>query len=356
MKKVIIAISGIAVLIIVSLLINKCRHSIKRTIDDEQKNIIETTKKYELEVAASEYGLVSKNDNWLEYVEYINENYVDEKFKKFSDINSVMKFFDKKLWREDADGNFVMLNLISSAKKNVFKYILRPDCDWSDLPITDNLRNKFNEKDGILSYYNLPKDIIGKGKLGTDGDNIYKVVVGENDDKTNYIFYYLLDDRGYFDIIYYLGELSYDPILEGNYNNRFPLNDVESIKNCILEICASENYLLESDDEYLNIKDHYSNMCICCMDDDFRDKVFKNNGILPIKDYMKASLKIDKYDDDKKEAIVKVETNNKVIYYKIVLELFKDEYIESVNYDSIITDYGLYLKDAKVELYKEETK
>ena len=76
------------------------------------------------------------------------------------------------------------------------------------------------------------------------------------------------------------------------------------------------------------------------MDRKYRYKVFENNGILPIKDYLKDSLEVISYDEDTKEAIVKIETDEKKIFYKIKLDI----------------DTSYWLNDATVELYREEDK
>lgn len=374
MKKVIIVIiSGIIIFVSVSLLMNKCTNDMRKKIENETKEEmqIEETKKYELEVKASEYGLINSDDNWFEYVKYINDNYVDEKFRKFSSIKDVVELFDKGLYRKIANGDYVKKNLMGSAQETIFKILLTPNSEWADLPITENIRKKFNEKDGVLGYYKLPTDLMEKGTFEHEGDNIYKIrregiydnsyfeshkekysyveelrkkfpnvpITMKYPDGRYYYFCYMFDENGYFDNIYYLGGIDYYDDSD-IHKDVIELNNNEDIKECLLEICSTEDYLLKKEDDNISINEHISKLYDYNINYKYRNKILKEDGILPIKNIIKDSLKVEEYNNNTHKAIVSVEIENKKIYYDI--ELFIDD--------------KYYLTDTKVELYKEEKK
>ena len=159
------------------------------------------------------------------------------------------------------------------------------------------------------------------------------------------MFTYITDNKDYIDNIYYLGikyhyedeyvdDEDYIP-LESGY-----LDNIEDIEECVYELCVSEEYLMKGNYEITSLDTHGSNMYYYKIKSKYREKVFNSNGILPIKDYQKDSLEVISYDENSKEAIVKIETEDKKIYYKIKLNI--DEYYT--------------LEDADVSLYKEENK
>lgn len=372
MKKVIIIIlSGIIIFVSISLIMNKCTNDMRKTIENEIKQEIqvEETKKYELNKNTLEYNLKTYDD-WCDYLNYINENYVDVKFNKFAEIESIADF-NKDFPPINSLGIDIKKSLIRSAQENIFQLLLTPNGDWTDLPITENIRKKFKEEEGVLGYYKLPTDLIEKGTLGYEGNNIYKIrregiydnsYFESHKEKFSYVeelrkkfpnvpitmkypdgrYYYfccIFDENGYFDNIYYLGGIDYYDDSD-IYKDVIELNSINDIKECILEICSSEEYLIKKGDNYKSINEHISKLYDYCMDYKYRNKILEENGILPIKNIIKDSLKVEQYDNNTHKAVVSVEVDNEKIYYDI--ELFIDD--------------KYYLTDAKVELYKEKEK
>ena len=363
MKKIIVVtICGIIAFIVVSYITNSCNRKIIDSIESETKEVVlETTVKYDVNVPFSEYNLNSY-DKWYDYINYINEHYVDEKMKKFANVEELANYYIDWKTMENT-GERIKQNIIRRAQNYTFYSILQSNNDWTDLPITENFRKKYNEKDGVLKYYNLPREIfydieesnIGYGnifKLKFNEEYIEEInnkIYGKNYDrqtvglveKGECEFCVVFDDRDYIDNIYYLGNIMHEYIDDPDYVQlELELDDIDYIRDCVYELCVSEEYLMKGSYELTDFDNHISNMNVYSINYKYREKVFNSNGILPIKDYQKDSLEVISYDENSKEAIVKIETEDKKIYYKIKLNI--DEYYT--------------LEDADVSLYKEEKK
>ena len=362
-KMIIVIITGIAVFIIVTLLMNKCTSALRESIENETtKQVVENNKKYDINTPFSEYNLNGFYE-WLDYVNYIKNNFIDEKIVKcigkLYDVD-VIRYYDR--WdKREYTGLSVRADIIARAQNYVLKLVLQPDGNWTDLPITENFRNKFDEKDGVLKYYNLSNDVLKNEEMVYVGNGIIKfnitdknyiqkvnhIIYGKNYDintvslvdSIESVFCVIFDDRDYIDNIYYLGE-TYHYETDAETKNIFSLDNVEDIKNCIYELCISEEYLLKGNYELSDITCHGMNMYYYTIDNNYRDKVFHSNGILPIKDYLKDSLEVISYDENTKEAKAKIETEDKKIFYKIKLDIDED----------------YWLNNATVELDREEDK
>ena len=362
MKKLImVTICGILSIMIITFTINSCNKKLFGDIDDELETTkMETTSEYDLDFSINEYDFKTQDER-KKYVTYINENFVGKEFNRFTDIDKIVELISKSLYK-DNNKKFVINNLIFSSYKNLLLYMLQPNNDWTDLPITENFRKKFNEKDGILKYYNLPREIfydieesnIKYGNIfklkfnekyieeintkiyGKDYDNQTVAVV----EKGDYEFCIVFDDKDYIDNVYYLGKNIEEYLPPDYVQLELELDDIDYIRDCVYELCVSEEYLMKGSYELTDFDTHISNMNVYSINYKYREKVFKSNGILPIKDYQKDSLEVISYDENNKEAIVKIETEDKKIYYKIKLNI--DEYYT--------------LEDADVSLYKEEKK
>ena len=357
MKKVIIVIiTGIAVFIIVTLLMNKCTSVLRESIENETKKANnKTEKKYDINIPCFDYNLDSYDD-WYDYINYINDNYIDEKLRGYANIRELVRSYEELKVYDENEVPLVLKNVEQSRKEyytgHVIKQsiiypahkfilsnnLLKQNNDWKGLPLTENFKNKFNEKDGVLKYYNLPEDLIDKGEL----NGLFSITITDNIpndyESIKYEFICIFNDEGYFDNIYYFGRYMEEYMPPDSIKLEIELDDVDVIKACVHEICVSEEYLMKGGDELTDFDDYISGMNNLKINHKYRDEVFHSNGILPIKDYLKDSLEVISYDENIKEAIVKIETEDKKIYYKIKLDI--DEYY--------------CLDNATVELDREE--
>lgn len=337
MKKVIIVIiTGIAVFIIVTLLMNKCTSALRESIENETIKQVETTSQYDLDRIIGEYNFITYNQI-SDYVNYILDNYVDEKFRNYIDTFEIEESVTDSLVKKYSNGRFIINSSINMAQENVFAYMFKSNSDWTDLPITDNFREKFSKAGSIANYYSLPEDLIDKGK-----QNGFSIIITdnipENYESIEYRFVCIFNDDGYFDNIYYFGRYMEEYMPPDSIKLEIELDDVDVIKACVHEICVSEEYLMKGGDELTDFDDYISGMNNLKINYKYRDEIFNSNGILPIKDYIKDSLEVVSYDENTKEARVKIETKDKKIYYKIKLDI--DEYY--------------CLENATVELDREE--
>lgn len=386
MKKVIIVIfTGIVVFIVVTLLMNKCTSALRESIENETKKEVSVKEnKYDINAPFSEYNLNGFYE-WLDYVNYIKNNFIDEKIVKcIGDLYDVdvIRYYDR--WdKREYTGLSVRANIITRAQNYTLKMVLQPNKNWTDLPLTENFKNKFNEKEGVIGYYNLSEMVLTNlqdvniymntkiVKLNVNDvaylEKINERVIGNEDEaiekakmqfagnilsqfpitiekysSVDYMFCVVFDDRGYIDNIYYLGEeYHYSDEEDAEFQpNVGYLDNIKDINECVYELCVSEEYLMKGSYDITNLNIHGSNMYYYKMDREYRNKVFSSNGILPIKDYIKDSLEVISYDENKKEAIVKIEIKDKKIYYKIKLDI----------------DENYCLENDSVELFKEEDK
>lgn len=320
-----------------SLLMNKCTSALRESIKNETIKEVETTSKYDLDLTIDEFNFSSGREQ-SNYVNYNVDNYVDEKFRKFVDTFEIVKLISSSICRNERK-TFVINNMLYNAQKKIFSYMFKSNSDWTDLPITDNFRTKFSKAGSIAKYYNLPEDLIDRGEQ--KGFSIFFTDnVPKGYESIEYRFLLFEDDKGYIDNIYYLGRNMEEYMSPDSIKLEIELDDVDVIKACVHEICVSEEYLMKGGDELTDFDDHISGMNNLSINYKYRDKVFRSNGILPIKDYLKDSLEVISYDENIKEAIVKIETEEKKVFYKIKLEI----------------DNSFQLQNSKVEFYKEEIK
>ena len=358
-KMIIVIITGIAVFIIVTLLMNKCTSVLRESIENDTKKAInKTEKKYDINVPCFDYNLDSYDD-WYDYINYINDNYVDEKLRGYANIREIVRSYEELKVYDENEVPLVLKNVEQSRKEyytgHVIKQsiiypahifilsnnLLKQNNDWKGLPLTENFKNKFNEKDGVLKYYNLPEDLIDKGEL----NGLFSITITDNIPKDyesiKYEFICIFNDDGYFDNIYYLGknmeEITYDVDM---IPLQFGMDDSDYVKWCVHELCVSEEYLMKGGDKITDFDCHINAINDFKINYKYQDKVFSSNGILPIKDYLKDSLEVISYDENTKEARVKIETEDKKIFYKIKLDIDED----------------YWLDNATVELDREEIK
>ena len=346
MKKIIgVTICGIISFIIVPYIINSCNKNLFGDIETEIKkeSVIndksnEKIEVYDINKLVSSYDF-DYYEEWEDYIEYIINNYLDYKFMSLIDVQYVAKdYFHYRNWK-NLSGDDIRNSIIYDINVKVFKNMFKSNFDWTDLPITDNLKAKFSKAGSIAKYYDLPEDLIDRGE-----QNGFSIIITDNIPKDyesiEYKFLILEDDKNYIDNIYYLGKIMEEYLPPDYVQLELELYDVDYIRDCVYELCVSEEYLMKGSYELTDFDTHISNMNVYSINYKYREKVFNSNGILPIKDYIKDSLEVISYDENSKEAIVKIETEDKKIYYKIKLNI--DEYY--------------ILEDADVSLYKEENK
>ena len=182
--------------------------------------------KYDINKTVKELKLQSVDD----YVEYLND------LKERIELNELKKMIviDKKRANrykranltQKQNGKDIINELVNTAYSDLINIIIQKEQNWSNLPLTENFKKKFNEKDGVIkecdynyksiskySYDNktfsidydwIPDDA---NKKYTDDEIEFMLEYGAgayNLDRYNYQF--VLDDKGYLDDIIFLGK------------------------------------------------------------------------------------------------------------------------------------------------------
>lgn len=177
--------------------------------------------KYDISKEVGDYSFNNDID-YRDYLKDISRIIEPHELVRFIDYDS---FYFSQKFDNFKTGNEQIVPLIKDAYNNLINYIVQPNQDWSNLPLTENFRKKFNERDGVIkecdynyksiskySYDNktfsidydwVPDDAHEKY---TDDEIEFMLTYGAgayNLDRYNYEF--VLDDKGYLDDIVFLG-------------------------------------------------------------------------------------------------------------------------------------------------------
>ena len=239
MKKRIIIFS---VFIVAIMILSVFRVTYKKNIND---NAIKS--KYDINKKINELN-IQDNKEYREYLKDISVYINPEQLRALIDYT---RFYYSVKVGGDMSGNEEILMLKKNAYKNMFLVLIQKNQDWSNLPLTENFRKKFNEGGGCINEIDA-RPIVHKIKDYSDIDNdstieyinttqlqdynfdkktfsvqydyipddayekyseyniyymLYYGAGAYNSDRYNYQF--VLDDKGYLDDIIFLGKTLY---------------------------------------------------------------------------------------------------------------------------------------------------
>ena len=295
----------------------------------EETTITKNNIQFDLEKPIKDYDLDSY-EAWEEYIEYLLDK-IDFKFSNLIDKNETILYnYKHSNDNQNRNGKKFIDLYMNTAYIRVLNGVYHPNGDWSNYPLTDNFIKKFNEKEGVGKYYNIPEEnkeqnFISSVDINTymktitvdayEVMDIYHNIYGKYD---KYHLYYTLDENGYIDNIV-LDKI--EPVSDenGNYilkKDKYLMTDIDA-KSVIYNVCLYDSYFIKH--SYIDYNIEYSDWKMDIeetgMTDKFRDYFIKNDGILPNKDF--SSLEVINVDIDKHLSLVKIELDSKYIFYDI---------------------------------------
>ena len=210
--KVVISVLSFMVIIMIAI----------RIINPINENNIEETTKYNIEKKLEELSL-KKTEDYLEYLIEISKKIEPKELQKLVIIdNNRAARYKNSYFQQQEDGKQVLLKLTAASYRELLCRVIRRGEDWSELPLTEHFREKFNESEGVI----LEKDYIYYDDLYTYvgqyryNERRFSVSV-ESEEKGDYRKWYrfVLDKDGYLDdIIFEYDEIiPWDPPYEDAY-------------------------------------------------------------------------------------------------------------------------------------------
>ena len=334
------------VFIIVFLIVRGCNNFLSNKIrEDINKDKIgkiekEASDEIDLNKPFSYYNI--KNEIELDiFIERIAKYLKPKELQKYIDYSLYEYKYIKDSWNK-IDNLYEILNkLPKGTYANLLEQLLYNKVNYDEAPLTEYFKEKFDSAKGILYDYGLE---IGSQEfkwVGYDYEKKYFVVetnkgdeIIENIDKwyiysqDYHYFNFVLDEEGYLD------DIVFDHIkhMTDEFGEKIPeidkylMNDEEVVKEVIKWLCTPVEYGRKTapvDDWY----HAYNEDLEYGFTDGFRayTKGVWNNGdwyhgvvptgILPYEDY--ESFNIESIDMDNKIAVIKVELEDKYVYYDI---------------------------------------
>ena len=213
--KVVIGISVIVVAICIVLVIYVVKPiSAKReTIESET---IERTK-YELDKKTVEYNFRKIED----YKDYLLN--ISEKIKPIELQNcvSIRDEYNRLIYGMEGskDGNWVLSEMTKDAYRELLCRVIRHGEDWSELPLTEHFREKFNPGEGVLNdqYYNYEQGVYLNPGFNYKDRTVVTLCADENGNKYYGWYDFVLNDEGYLDdvIFNHREEITDDILIDG---------------------------------------------------------------------------------------------------------------------------------------------
>ena len=157
--------------------------------------IIISEKKYNINEKIGKYDLYSKKNEYLDFLKmYIKPS----KLQKYIDNG----FINLSLYKKDATGNDIMLELYSEGYENLMITLFdKSRTNFDDCPVTEKFKEKFNTN--LLEYFKLiaSEDCASNCLLDCEKQEITVEVYGnfENTEPTyqnTHHFHYTLDSDG----------------------------------------------------------------------------------------------------------------------------------------------------------------
>ena len=298
---------------------------------------------FDLEKPIKDYNLDSYED-WEEYIEYLLDK-IDFKFSNLIDKNETILYnYKHSKDNQNRNGKKFIDLYMNTAYIRVLNGIFYPNGDWSNYPLTESFIKKFNEKEGVGKYYNVPEENRAENFISSVNINtytktitvdayeildIYHDIYGKYD---TYYLSYTLDEKGYIDDIV-LDRI--EPVNDenGNYivkKDKYLMID-EDAKSIIYNVCLYDNFFIKHSyiDYNIEYSDWKKDIEETGMTDKFRDYFIKNDGILPNKDFL--SLEVINVDIDKQLSLVKIELENKYIFYDIYWKVDNEFRLDTVD-------------------------
>ena len=203
--KVVIGISVIVVAICMVLVIYVVKPiSIKKeTIDSKT---IETTK-YNFEAKLENLHLEKKED-YLEYLIEISKKVKPELLKQLVIVDmNIAAVYKNSYFAQKENGEQVLRELTADAYRELLCRVIRHGEDWSELPLTEHFREKFNPEEGVITHpdyvyyddlYTYVNDYsFNKKEFAVECKNNEGIRYGQ-------VYTFILNEEGYLDDIIFL--------------------------------------------------------------------------------------------------------------------------------------------------------
>lgn len=297
--------------------------------------------KFELDKPLKEYNLKTYEE-WEEYIEYLFDK-MDYKFSRFINKNETIVYnYKHSKDNQERNGKKFIDLYMHTAYLKILNDIFYKNSDWTDYPLTEKFLKKFNEKEGVRKYYNIPEENKENNfvssininttmrKINIDAyeiKDIYHDVYGKYD---IYHLSYVLDDQGYIDdvILNYI-----EPVNDENgvyilKKDRY-LMTKENTESVIYNICLYDNYLLRYGNTLIEWENWKTDIDETGMTDRFREYFVKNDGILPIKNF--SNIEVISIDVKNKSALVKIDLENESLYYDINWEIDDELRLDTID-------------------------
>ena len=337
----------VLVFIIVFLVVRGCNNYLTdETREDINKDKLakienETKEEIDLNKPFSYYNITT-NAQLHSFLRLIGKNLVPKSLSKFIDYENQTGFSINGYNWYAYDTLYEILELLKDvAYDSLIKGLKSNNVDYDEAPLTEHFKEKFNEDKGILYDYGL--EINNQEFYWVDFDYKKKYFAVETNKGSEIIesidkLYIYSQDYHYFNFILdeegYLDDIVFDHIehITDEFGEKIPeidkylMDDEEVVKRIIKWLCTPVEYGNKTapvDDWY----HAYDEDLEYGFTDRFREyaKGVWNNGdwylgvvptgILPYEDY--ESFNIESIDMGNKSSIVRVELEDKYVYYDI---------------------------------------
>ena len=198
--KVIVSTSAVVVIICIALVIYVMKPIILKNDINESERIEAT--KYNYEAKLEDLHL-EKEEDYLEYLLEIKRRVKPQELQKLVIVdNNRAARYKASYFQQKEEGNQVLIKLTAGAYRELLCRVIRHGEDWSELPLTEHFREKFNPEEGVILekdyiYHEGFHTYVGQFKYS---DKLFSVSA-ESKEKGNYRKWYkfILDEEGYLD-------------------------------------------------------------------------------------------------------------------------------------------------------------
>lgn len=205
-----IVVGILVVSLVIFLFISIFDFADKNVLKETEIVVMETKEKYDFTKPIEELHL-GKLDNYVDYVTELSKQLKPIELRELViiDINYVA-VFKNSYYAKQRSGEQILKTLSVSAYEELLNRVTTPNSDWTGLPLTENFRSKYNEKDSAVgeSKY-LQHSNYGMSMSGFSLDNKKFAMIysqwkdnqyGGNEE-VEYLDWYsfILDEEGYLD-------------------------------------------------------------------------------------------------------------------------------------------------------------
>lgn len=205
-----IVVGTLVVSLVIFLFLSIFDFADKNVLKETEIVVMETKEKYDFTKPIEELHL-GKLDNYVDYVTELSKQLKPIELRELVtiDINYVADY-QRSYYGKQENGKQIFLELQYECYKELLNRVTTPNSDWTGLPLTENFRNKYNEKESVVGRLKyLQHSNYGMSMSGFSLDNKKFAMIysqwednkyGGNEEVEYFDWYnFVLDEEGYLD-------------------------------------------------------------------------------------------------------------------------------------------------------------